>query len=1854
MKPNLAHRISMKRHALLLSCASLAIATAALAPQKARAQAFNGEILSSTNASQTSVGIGTETITVTGPTATINWTPSEAGTGTINFLPSSNTVTFTGASEITDYTVLNRIVPSTDPTRAIGLNGTVLSTLAGGATGGNIWFVSPGGIVVGATATFDVGGLLLSSLDATIQSADGSGFSATFAPFAGTTPGAVQVLDGAQISALQQNSYVALVAPRVEQGGTVKVDGSAAYVAANNLTMTMNQGLFDIQVDVGGGTDDVNGIVHTGSTIGGDTSSLSTNHAVYMVAVPKNQALTMLLGGTVGYDSTVAGYENGKIVLSAGWSIADTGTGYDPNTEYVVDAGIDIGPGDYLSDVFAIARGDITAIADTGNIDFAGNVNLNTYDAAATGNVALGATNGYDLNVGGNISMLTSNPAYFSEASIYADGGATVDVSGNVTMVASAGEGDGGDASITAGGQSIGGTVNIDGTVDINVDGQYFSAATSDSSAGTAYGGDININAYNDGVISTGAMTLNANAYGQDSLGGYSSETYSGYGGDGYGGDVYINADGGGTITVNGNLTARAQGSGGNTTESGNWGGDADGGDVTLSVGDGTVNVTGDVTLSASALGGTGGSQAGGDAWGGYANINSYGPGSITIGGSTDLRAEATGGDGQSGGAGYGGNAGAYGDAGTIALGPDSYLSARGTGGDANVGFGGSGGYGEGGVAFIEADSDPGYPGEIDPTAGTITGNLATIDTSGTGGTGGKGDGVDIVAGDGGYGQGGYYCGGDCAGGGAFALAQVGGASLTLGQVTLTSNGTGGAGGVGGAGQVGGNGGEGWGGSVQAGDFDPNAAGTTDSSAAYGRLELVANGIGGSGGAAGSGGASSGDGGDAYGGGAFYNAQGTDNTAGSIRMLASAIGGSGNFGGDALDGTVALHAFTGSSLTITNRLQLGWGDDELGGSGGTGVVQGGSGTGGTTSLTVDSGATVTAARAIVNAIGYGGDSVAGTGGTGTGGDTSITVGGTLKLGSLTSYADANGGASASGTGGDAFAGSASLTLDGGTLQGVLSTSPLNSVAVTADALGGGGAIGGDATGGDTTFQMTANGGHLTSNRLELHSWGNYNGTGAGSSEGGDGVGGTVLYDVASTLNGGATATINLGTVFIQTNGTGGSGPLAGNGTGGVTTVNFGAAQTTITGTTTISADGMGGSGTVNGTGTGGDVELTIDAAGPVSFADAVLGADGAGGLVGITGDLNATGHVDLSSGGNITFDNVAADHFQFEADGAVTGGNINAATHIDGNANGAIVLGDIIVAPNLAANGDYSVGIASATSITVGNVSVAGGVGFATLGGLTTGNLGAGDIVLLMASGDISTGSIETGADGRVYIADGSMFILGGGGGDGDFDPNIVLALDPIPTGGSIAINGPVTTGRLQAAAGTELSLGDVTASQSAELYAGGLANFTGTVSAPDITVTSGDINVAEGASLGVFGITDLITLNAMSDGQPVIIGNPGEAPVAEGQYHLGNEAGDIETNALVINALATGDSPAPDILVYDAHIEGSQTDGGGVSSVTLNTDGSVFVDGIVDFTNAGADDSLTVNAGQNIEVNTDTGGIQMVDSSEQYAGTLNLNADNIWVASSGVLSQLEEDPNFSGRDLALATNSGSVISDGFVRAGAVTADIRDTIFVQNSGTSDDFAGITVGDGGLAIVSSSEGGAAVDVYGRQVQSDGTVVSGDDFANGADTSGTFTSGSKINNCVIGVQCGVTPPPPPPPVPPPSPPPVPPPPVPPPPVPPPPVPPPPVPPPPVVPHDVGSSDGLLGPLGQSNGSLGFDSSQDQGSDDQGDDDSDDSDDGKKTNVEATLGLINAGPVQPDQQVDDPVTSGGEWMGDDVGAN
>ena len=198
---------------------------------------------------------GSATIAALVPQATINWAPTDTGTGggTINFLPAGNSVTYT--TELAGpVTVLNRIIAA-DPSRQIGLYGNVNAQANVG-----VWFYAPGGVLVGSTARFNVGNLLLTASDP-VADGDGNFIAAgnRFTLSAATQAGAaIDIAAGAQINALQgAGSYVIAVAPRITQAGAIQVDGAAALVAADAVDFTLNAGLFDITVTQGtsaGGT----------------------------------------------------------------------------------------------------------------------------------------------------------------------------------------------------------------------------------------------------------------------------------------------------------------------------------------------------------------------------------------------------------------------------------------------------------------------------------------------------------------------------------------------------------------------------------------------------------------------------------------------------------------------------------------------------------------------------------------------------------------------------------------------------------------------------------------------------------------------------------------------------------------------------------------------------------------------------------------------------------------------------------------------------------------------------------------------------------------------------------------------------------------------------------------------------------------------------------------------------------------------------------------------------------------------------------------------------------------------------------------------------------------------------------------------------------------------------------------------------------------------------------------------------------------------------------------------------------------------------------------------------------------
>ena len=129
---------------------------------------------------------------------------------------------------------------------------------------------------------------------------------------------------------------------------------------------------------------------------------------------------------------------------------------------------------------------------------------------------------------------------------------------------------------------------------------------------------------------------------------------------------------------------------------------------------------------------------------------------------------------------------------------------------------------------------------------------------------------------------------------------------------------------------------------------------------------------------------------------------------------------------------------------------------------------------------------------------------------------------------------------------------------------------------------------------------------------------------------------------------------------------------------------------------------------------------------------------------------------------------------------------------------------------------------------------------------------------MALVGGDMNLGSITTAPGGQVYLANASMFL--DAGGPDDFDPALVLALDPVPTGGSIAIGGPVSTGWFRAAAGGDLNTVAINADE-IHACAGGTATIDGAWSAENVNLASNDINITADGSISA-GDLDLVSTN--------------------------------------------------------------------------------------------------------------------------------------------------------------------------------------------------------------------------------------------------------------------------------------------------------------------------------------------------------------------------------------------------------
>lgn len=392
-------------------------------PPAAKAQAVNGDFTAQ-------FGIGgvvrdsvtkTDTVTINASEALLDWAASDAG-GV--FLPNGATLAFSGEQP---YTVLNRVTSSAS-TGALSIAGTVSSN-----SGGKVWFYNPGGWVIGETGVFNVGSLVLTSLPITVDPASDPGprlLGAKNEIRFGQAPdsrSSITIAPGARISATQAaGSYVAVVAPKVVQAGSVMVRGSTAYVAAEAATLTINSGLFDIVVE--SGSEDAVGVSHSGTTTGPAGVTADPNRRIYVVAVPKNQAMTAMISGSLGYTAaTTVSERDGSIILSAGQNVS--GNQILADSAGTTDASLSVNGLAASNTVIGQASGSVSIDAAAKDSTFARSVDL-----AARGDVAVTVDNEHLLSVGGTLDLRSANGATAGSVMLAASRGSTIAVTGSVSL----------------------------------------------------------------------------------------------------------------------------------------------------------------------------------------------------------------------------------------------------------------------------------------------------------------------------------------------------------------------------------------------------------------------------------------------------------------------------------------------------------------------------------------------------------------------------------------------------------------------------------------------------------------------------------------------------------------------------------------------------------------------------------------------------------------------------------------------------------------------------------------------------------------------------------------------------------------------------------------------------------------------------------------------------------------------------------------------------------------------------------------------------------------------------------------------------------------------------------------------------------------------------------------------------------------------------------------------------------------------------------------------------------------------------------------------------------------------------
>ncbi|WP_108788342.1 hypothetical protein [Erythrobacter sp. Alg231-14] len=559
-----------------------------------------------------------------------------------------------------------------------------------------------------------------------------------------------------------------------------------------------------------------------------------------------------------------------------------------------------------------------------------------------------------------------------------------------------------------------------------------------------------------------------------------------------------------------------------------------------------------------------------------------------------------------------------------------------------------------------------------------------------------------------------------------------------------------------------------------------------------------------------------------------------------------------------------------------------------------------------------------------------------------------------------------------------------------------------------------------------------------------------------------------------------------------------------------------------------------------------DTSLDIAAGGTIDISDVTAASVTAMTLDGnviSSGALNVTGAVDLQAPGDIEINDVNAGLLNAQAqtgvilfvnqnplivngaitldaagliqfDGAVIAGSINASSGDQIFAGSVLSAGGDIT---LNANGSVDTTNVSADSLTV----TSGQFASINLGGVTSVNgavqVGSGGSVTL---GDVNAGSLDvTALDGNI-TANSALNVVG------------LIDLDAV---GSIELR-DVVAGSLVASTqiGDVTGLNPIVVTGSLNIDAAGNAGFVA-LSGSSITVQAGElVQVNDDWQSELIDITGSRLeftsrggLDAGEDGTINLTSTNDQGVFLTDTDNSGIQRFVVDTNALermqsgqlVIAGAANFDGA--DIEIGDLDLSSSPI----LTNLilrTLDQQGDILVRGNV---TASASDpiALSIETGQ-FMIDSTAGSIDLLAN----GGSIAISADTIAIGEASLFDALTGDETAEELFDLLSAPAATSRPDGVLNGATLIFDARDDILVQNTGTEEAPAGITVASAeGLQFGADRRRASEEVLFVINAQiNDGTgnVLTGDEAATAIidvlPEDSMFAAGSRFNGCELG--------------------------------------------------------------------------------------------------------------------------------------